>query len=63
MKRATEHGEVREAINLRASLMAKSSAVRMEAVGGNLQAVAMDLDGTYMAAPTDGGFIRREPSV
>ena len=43
--------------------MAKSSAVRMEAVAGNLQAVAADLDGMNIAAPTDGGSGRRDPSV
>ena len=49
--------------NLRPSLMAKSSAVRMDAVGGNFQAVAVDVLGIYIAAPTDGGWGRREPSV
>ena len=54
-KRAMEQGEARDKAKRRPSLMANSSAVRMEAVGGNLQAVARDLDGTYSAAPTDGG--------
>ena len=46
MKRATEQGEAKDFVVLRPSLMAKSSAVRIEAVAGNLQAVARDLDGT-----------------
>ena len=46
VKRATGEGESREAANWRPSLTAKSSAVTMEAVDGNLQAVARDLEGT-----------------
>ena len=49
--------------NLRPSLMANSSAVRMDEVGGSFQAVAMPLLGMYIAAPTDGGSGMREPLV
>ena len=41
--------------NLRPSLMAKSSAVRMKAEAGTLQAVAVECCGEYIAAPTKGG--------
>ena len=63
MKRAIGQGEARETAYFRPSLMAKSSAVRMEVSAGSLQAVARFLEGTYMAAPTDGGFGSLEPSV
>ena len=45
-KRAMEQGEERVKANLRPSRMAKSSAVRIEAMAGNLQAVARVLEGT-----------------
>ena len=47
----------------RPSLMANSSAVRIEAVAGKRQAVAVEREGRKMAAPTEGGEERREPSV
>ena len=62
-KRVTEQGEVSVVANLRPSLMAKSSADRIEAEAGSLQAVAVECIGTYIAAPTEGGVGRREPSV
>ena len=62
-KRVIEQGEASVVANLRPSLMAKSSAVRMEAEVGSLQAVAVERTGTYIAAPTEGGVRRREPSV
>ena len=48
---------------VRPSRTAKSSAVKIEAVAGSLQAVARVLEGIYIAAPTDGGEGIREPSV
>ena len=61
--RVTEQGGVSVVANLRPSLMAKSSAVRMEAEAGSLQAVAVERTGIYIAAPTKGGAGRREPLV
>ena len=58
----TEQGG-REDAKVRPSLTAKSSAVKIEAVAGSLQAVASDLEGTKIAAPTEGGEGKREPSV
>ena len=63
MKRAIEQGEARVEAMCSPSLMANNSAVRMEAVAGNLQAVARDVEGVNTAAPTEGGSGRREPSV
>ena len=62
-KRVTEQGEVSVVANLRPSLMAKSSAVRMEAETGSLQAVVVEHTGMYVAAPTMGGAGRREPCI
>ena len=62
-KTATGQGVRQEVAKLRASRTANNSAVRMEAVAGNLQAVVCERDGTWMAAPTDGGSGSREPSV
>ena len=62
-KRVTEQGELSVMANLRPSLMPKSSAVRMEAEAGSLQAVAVERTGIYIAAPTEGDAGRREPSV
>ena len=55
-KRMTEQGGVNVAINLRPSLMAKSSAGRMEAV-------AVERTGIYIAAPTEGDAGRQKLSV
>ena len=62
-KRATGQGGVILVMILRPSLMANNSAVTIEAVAGNLQAVAVALEGMYMADPTDVGSGIREPSV
>ena len=46
LKRAMGSGGFRVTAYLRPSRMANNSAVSMEAVGGNLQAMARDLEGT-----------------
>ncbi len=49
VKRVTDQGRLVVWASLKPSFIARSSAISTEA--GNLQAVAMDLDGMYMMEP------------